>query len=117
MAAAIIRFVDLGKLPLSPVEAAEAWSVWQFWQPIGAGIATSPAYFSLTSMLLPLLGDKDAVMRLIPALFGLGIVLLPWLLRRQLGVIGALTTSLLLAVSPIQTIVSRTAGGDALALR
>ena len=116
MAAAIIRFVDLGKLPLSPVEAAEAWSVWQFWQPIGAGIATSPAYFSLTSMLLPLLGDNDAVMRLIPALFGLGIVLLPWLLRSNLGVIGALTTSLLLAVSPIQAILGRTAGGDALAL-
>jgi hypothetical protein len=116
LAAAIMRFVDLGKLPLSPVEASEAWSVWQFWQPGEVGTAASPAYFSLTSLLLPLLGDNDAVMRLIPALFGLGIVLLPWLLRRQLGVIGALTTSLLLTVSPIQAIVSRTAGGDALAL-
>ena len=116
IAAAVMRFIDLGKLPLSPNEATEAWSVWQFWQPVGTGSAASPAYFSLTSLLLPLLGDNDAVMRLIPALFGLGIVLLPWLLRRQLGVIGALTTSLLLAVSPIQAIISRTAGGDALAL-
>lgn len=116
LAAAIMRFVDLGKLPLSPAEAAEAWSVWQFWQPGGIGTAASPAYFSLTSLLLPLLGDSDAIMRLVPALAGLIVGLLPWLLRRQLGVIGALTTSLLLAVSPIQAIISRTAGGDAIAL-
>ncbi len=115
-AAAIMRFVDLGKLPLSPMEAAEAWPVWQFWQPGGAGTAASPAYFSLTSLLLPLLGDSDTVMRLIPALFGLGIVLLPWLLRRQMGTIGSLTAVTILTISPIQAIVSRTAGGDAVAL-
>ncbi len=114
--AAIMRFVDLGKLPLSPAEAAEAWSVWQFWQPGGVGTAASPAYSSLTSLLLPLLGDSDAVMRLIPALVGLGIVFLPWLLRRQLGTVGALTAVTILTISPIQAIVSRTAGGDAVAL-
>lgn len=116
LAAAIMRFVDLGKLPLSPAEAAEAWSVWQFWQPGGDGGAASPAYFSLTSLILPVLGDNDAIMRLVPALAGLIVVLLPWLLRRQLGAIGALTAVTLLAISPIQTIVSRTAGGDAIAL-
>ncbi|MCB9422134.1 MAG: glycosyltransferase family 39 protein [Ardenticatenaceae bacterium] len=114
--AAIMRFVDLGKLPLSPAEAAEAWSVWQFWQPGGAGASASPAYFSLTSLLLPLLGDSDTVMRLVPALVGLGIVFLPWLLRRQLGTVGTLTAVTLLTISPIQAIVSRTAGGDTLAL-
>lgn len=116
LAAAIMRFVNLGKLPLSPAEAAEAWSVWQFWQPGGAGGSASPAYFSLTSPLLLLLGDSDAVMRLIPALAGLAVVLLPWLRRRRLGTIEALTAVTLLAISPIQAIVSRTAGGDALAL-
>ncbi|MEJ2749032.1 MAG: glycosyltransferase family 39 protein, partial [Anaerolineae bacterium] len=88
----------------------------QFWQPGGAGTAASPAYFSLTSLLLALLGNSDVVMRLIPALVGLGIVLLPWLLRRRLGTVGALTAVTLLTISPIQAIVSRTAGGDALAL-
>ena len=116
LAALVMRFVDLGKLPLSPAEAAEALAAWGFWRPDGAPLVNNPAYFSLTSLLLPLLGDRDAVMRLVPALFGLGIVLLPWLLRRQLGAVGALTAALLLAVSPLQAIVSRTAGGDAIAL-
>lgn len=116
LAAGLIRFIDLGKMPLSPNEAAQALPVWQMWQPGGASGVVSPAYFSLSSLLLPLLGDSDTVARLIPVLFGLGIVLLPWLLRRQLGTIGTLTASLLLAVSPIQAIVSRTAGGEGLAL-
>lgn len=116
MAAALIRLFDLGKLPLSPTEASEALAVWRFWQPGAEAAVGSPAYFSFTSLLPPMLGDTDFVMRLVPALFGLGIVILPWFLRRQLGVVGALVTSLLLVISPLQSIVSRTAGGDAIAL-
>jgi hypothetical protein len=55
-------------------------------------------------------------MRLIPALFGVGLVILPWLWRKQLGTVGVMVCSLFLAVSPLQTAVSRTAGGDSPAL-
>lgn len=114
---AVSRFTNLGHIPLSPNEAEQAWASWQFWQPGSIASASgSPAYFSLTSLLFPLFGDSDAIVRLIPAVFGLALVLLPWLLQRRLGTIGALTASLLLAISPVQTIVSRTAGGDAIAL-
>ena len=111
------RFANLGDVPLSPLEAAGALSNWQFWQPGNPLLAIdSPAYFTLTALLMPFLGDGDAVMRLVPALFGWGAVLLPWLLRARLGNVGALAASLLLAASPLGIAVSRTAGGDAIAL-
>jgi hypothetical protein len=117
LAAAIMRLGQLGKLPLSPAEAEAALAVWQFWQ---AGEMTvtpaSPAYFLLTLIITPVLGFSDATVRLVPALAGLGLVALPWLLRRQIGTVAALTGSLLLAVSPLATITARTAGGEALAL-
>ena len=55
-------------------------------------------------------------MRLVPALFGMGVVIVPWLGRRWFGTVTALVASLLLAVSPLQTIISRTVGGDSIAL-
>ncbi|HSM56810.1 MAG TPA: glycosyltransferase family 39 protein [Candidatus Sulfomarinibacteraceae bacterium] len=118
IAAAIMRFTALGAGALSPDEAQRALDVWRFWQPGEAPPAfdVSPAYFSLSVLLFPLLGDSDAVARLIPALAGVALAALPWLARERLGTVGALTTSLLLAVSPTASIISVTAGGDALAL-
>lgn len=115
--AALLRFTNLGSISLSPAEASQALTVWQLSQPIHTIITIeSPAYFSLTAVLVAFLGSSDAVMRLIPALFGLGLVLLPWLLRDRLGKIGALAAAGLLAVSPLLAAVSRTAGGEAIAL-
>lgn len=128
VAAAIIRLVALDRVPLSPNEAQEALAVWRFWQPVGgeATFATklvsssatfsSPAYFTLTALLSQVGGFGDATMRLVPALFGIGLVALPWWLRPQLGVRGALVTTCLLAASPLATIAARTASGDAIAL-
>ena len=116
-AAAIMRLVNLGQIPLSPAEAESALAVWQLWQPqpLTAAIG-SPTYFTLTALLTQLLGFSDAVMRLVPALFGLGIVWLPWLLRARLGTTGALVASLLLSVSPLLAVTARSAGGDSMAL-
>jgi hypothetical protein len=121
MGAAVLRLVNLGLIPLSPAEAHEALVAWRLWQPdvLAAGLPTLPgsaAYFSLTALLLPVLGSGDSVMRLVPALFGLLLVLLPWGLRPLIGSTGALVTSLLLAVSPVHAIAARTAGGEAIAV-
>jgi 4-amino-4-deoxy-L-arabinose transferase-like glycosyltransferase len=117
LAAAVMRFTSLGRILLSPIESQEALSAWQFLQtgpnPITAG---SPAYLTLTSLLMSFLGVSDVTARLVPALFGLGLVMLPWLLRHRLGQIGALLTAALFAVSPLYAAISRTAGGDAIAL-
>lgn len=122
--AAILRLTNLPAIPLSPAEAQVALSTWQFWQPGEAGSAAlatfantgSAAYFSFTSLLMLLLGSSDTIMRLVPALFGVALVLLPWLWRRHLGLGGALVASLLLAVSPTLAITSRTVGGQSIAL-
>ena len=116
--AAVLRLANLNAIPLAPGEAQEALAVWRFWQPESSGPAFdySPAYFSLTSLLMLVLGDGEAVMRVVPAVFGVALPLLPWFWRRYLGVVGALTASLLLAVSPMATITARTAGGAAIAL-
>ena len=115
--AGVMRLVNLDSLPLSPDEATQAWQTLAFWQPDTAVILTaSPAYFTLTKLLAQVTGYSDTTMRLIPALFGMGVVIVPWLGRRWFGTVTALITSLLLAVSPLQTIISRTVGGDAIAL-
>ena len=116
-AAALLRFTELGNIPLSPSEAGEALAAWQFLQPGSLTVAIgSPAYFTLTSLLITLLGSSDAVIRLVPAIFGLGLVTLPWLMRRQIGAVGALLGAALLAISPLNAISSRTAGGETIAL-
>ncbi len=114
----VLRLVNLGQIPLSLTEAANAITAWQLWQPsaMSAAAANSAAYVSLTGLLLPVLGGSDAIARLIPALAGMGILLLPWLLRHRLGPIGTLISGLLLAFSPTLVAASRTADGSTLAL-
>jgi 4-amino-4-deoxy-L-arabinose transferase-like glycosyltransferase len=117
LVAAVMRLSGLGRILLSPIESQEALSAWQFLQtgpnPITIG---SPTFLTLTSLLMPFLGVSDVTARLVPALFGLGLVMLPWFLRSRLGQIGALLTATLFAVSPLYAAISRTAGGDAIAL-
>jgi len=117
LVAAALRLLDLGFVPLSPTEATEALATWDFWQP-GTDPVTfsSPLYFSTTVFLTQVLGFEDAVMRLVPALFGIGLVILPWILRHRIGVLGALIAGLLFALSPSLTVVSRTAGGQSAAI-
>lgn len=115
--AAIFRLGHLDAAPLAPEEAGVAWGAWQFWQPTAAPVAIpSPAYFSLTGLLSLVIGFSDATVRLVPALFSLGLVGLPWLLRGRLGTVGALVSSLLLAFSPVQAVAGRTASGTAVSL-
>lgn len=120
LGAAILRFVELGALPLGPAEAAEALAAYAVWEPARLSAANpvaigSPLYFSLTALLKPLTGG-DGALRLLPALFGLALVALPWRLRDRLGTLGALIAAALLAVAPTHVALARTAGGDSAAL-
>jgi len=115
--AAVARLVNLGAQPLSPTEAEAALAGWQFAHGIPLTAApASPAYFTLTGLLMSLGGDGDTAARLAPALFGVLTVALPWLWRGRFQPAVWLTAGVLLAFSPIQMILSRTAGGDAIAL-
>ena len=115
--AAVARFMNLGAQPLSPAEADAALTSWQFARGVPlTATPDSPAYFTFTSLIMSLGGDGDAAARLAPAVFGLLTVLLPWLWRGRFRPGVWLTAGALLAVSPIQMIISRTAGGEAIAL-
>lgn len=117
IAAVVMRFSGLDRIPLSLLEAKEALFAWQFLQTGTNEIAAgSPAYVTLTSVLMPFFGVSDSTARMIPALFGLGLVMLPWLLRSRLGQTGALITAALFTVSPLFASVSRSAGGESIAL-
>ncbi|MCA9983377.1 MAG: glycosyltransferase family 39 protein, partial [Anaerolineales bacterium] len=117
--ATIRNLADLGNMPLSVNEATNALASWLQWQPAGATaplLPLSPAYLTFTSPFTQLFGSSDAMMRLVPALFGAALVALPWLLRRQLGPVGMLVSSALFLTSPTITAMARTADGSSLAL-
>ncbi len=115
--AAILRLSDLNMVPLSPSEATEALAIWNFWLPDSETLTfASPLYFTTTAFSTQVLGFNDSIMRLIPALFGIGLVILPWFLRRRIGILGAILSGLLFTLSPGLVVASRTAGGQSSAL-
>ncbi len=116
----LLRFWDLGAKPLHHDESMHAFYSLQFardpssytYNPLLHGPFQFHAVGLWLQMVLGLQlslhtggpGNypwiNDATVRVVPALFGLGIVALPLGLRRELGRLGALLAGLLLAVSP-----------------
>jgi uncharacterized protein (TIGR03663 family) len=75
----------------------------------------SPLLYWINALLFSIFGAGDTIARLLPALFGSALVMLPALLRERIGRVGALSATALLAISPVAIITSRTASGDGLA--
>ncbi len=124
--ATILRFWGLGDKPLHHDESMHAYFSLQFAENPG-GYAYNPLlhgpfqFHAEGLMFAIILGVQaifvhgavgnpwinDTTARFLPALFGLGIVALPFWLRRELGRVGALVASFLLAVSPTFVYFSR----------
>ncbi len=124
--AAVLRFWGLGDRPLHHDESMHAYFSLQFAENPG-GYAYNPllhgpfqfhaeglvfaiilgaqAIFVHGAVGNPWINDTTA--RFLPVLFGIGIVALPFWLRRELGRTGALVASFLLAVSPTFVYFSR----------
>lgn len=112
----VMRFAGLGTWPLLESEAAQAWGAWQVLQGGGqAGLEYSPLLFAANLFSFFAFGASDAIARLGTALFGTLLPLLPWFLRERLGRVGALVSSLLLALSPAFLYYSRTLDGSVVA--
>jgi len=108
MIAAGLRFYALGAQPLRESEAAQALSAWRFSQGNFEGAAGySPLLFLGNVFTFVLLGASDALARLVPALSGTLLAVLPYFLRHRLGRSGALVASILLALSPSTLFFSR----------
>jgi uncharacterized protein (TIGR03663 family) len=118
MIAVGLRFYTLGAQPLRESEAAQALAAWRF---LGFGIwdsgfeirdsGYSPLLFLGNVFGFALLGASEAMARLVPALSGTLLAVLPYFLRRHLGRSGALVASILLALSPSTLFFSRHLGG------
>jgi uncharacterized protein (TIGR03663 family) len=110
-----LRLYDLGDRPFHHDESQDAYFSWTFlengdyeYNPLLHG----PLRFYMTAALFAVLGDSDFTARLAPALMGTLMVPLPYLLRGQLGRVGAFATAVLLAFGPSYLYFSRFARED-----
>ena len=125
-AALIARLLSLGAgTPLLPLEATQAWSAWLAAMNSSLTATTSMATTGAQSPLLYTVqrflfwmteGGSDGWARFFPALVGTALVLLPWVLRRQLGRGGALILAGLIAVDPWLLTFSRLGDGAILSV-
>lgn len=103
------RFWDLGANALHHDESIHAQWSWRLLQgdyrhsPIFHG----PFYYHVQALTFFIFGASDYTARLSAAVFGMGIVALPLLLRRRLGLVGTVAAMSLLAVSPTVVYFSR----------
>ncbi len=106
-AAFFVRFAFLDWAPLASDEAMQALASWHFVNGRPDAFTGSPLVFSGNALLFLLFRASDFWARALPALFGSALVLLPALLRRELGRPGALVASGLLVLSPSLVYFSR----------
>jgi len=109
------RLVALGDRPLHHDESVHAWFTWLLIT--GHGYEYNPIYHGPVQFYLDALGYLVAGVgatgvRLMPAIAGSVITLLPYFLRRQLGQTAALSASALLCISPSYLYFSRFARED-----
>ncbi|MGC4107458.1 MAG: TIGR03663 family protein, partial [Thermomicrobiales bacterium] len=106
VAAVLTRFWDLGYRALHHDESLHAYYSWVFSngsQPyVHHPLMHGPFLFHMNALVYLMFGASDATSRFAPALTGVAIVALPWLLRgrRFLGPWGALAAGFMLLISP-----------------
>jgi len=104
------RFWDLGVRVMSHDESLHTRFSWDLYR--GNGYAHTPLMhgpllFHMTALSYFLFGDDDFTSRIYPAVIGVLLVMLPLLLRRWLGKLGALATSVMFLISPLILYYSR----------
>jgi len=115
MLAAGLRFFDLGSRALHHDESLHAWTAWKLFAGQGYDHVPwmhGPFQFFGTAFAFFLFGDSDYSARILPALFGAGLVAVPFFLRDRLGTVGALLAATGLALSPTLLYFSRFARND-----
>jgi hypothetical protein len=108
--AAGLRFVQLGALPLSDAEAEWALQALHVAQGMRPLLGPQPVYILPTSALFYLFESSNFLARLIPALTGSVLILVPYLFRERLKPVPALLLAFFLALDPGLVSLSRQAG-------
>lgn len=117
LVAAGMRFWDLGLRAVHHDESLHAYYSWNLFD--GNGFVHNPMMhgpfqMEATAGLFFLFGDSDYTARLLYAIAGTALVLMPLLFRSRLGDWGALITSMMLTFSPAMLYYSRFARNDIL---
>ena len=102
-AALATRLWDLGARSLNYDEVLHAWYSWRYAEGMGYAhtpLTHGPFLFHAGAATFSLIGSSDYFARLVPALFGVTLVGLPYFLRSELGRRGALAVSAFLLISP-----------------
>jgi predicted membrane-bound mannosyltransferase/DNA-binding beta-propeller fold protein YncE len=125
IAAAILRFYDLGSRAIHHDESLHAFYAFQFAEGLGnvftfgtdnfepstgyshVPFMHGPFQFIASGFFQWIFGDGDYQARILAAVMGTGLVLLPIFLRKQLGVAGALCAATLITISPTLLYYSR----------
>jgi hypothetical protein len=112
--AAVLRLWNLAAAPLSTREAAQAIAAFDG---VAMPAGGSPWLFAINQVLFGLFGATvtDGGVRLVAALIGTLMVVLPALFRSHIGRYGALGAALMLAVSPTLVATSRSLDGTIVA--
>jgi uncharacterized protein (TIGR03663 family) len=115
LAALAVRLIDLGDRPFHHDESQDAYFSWLFkengdyeYNPLLHG----PLRFYLTAAMYVLFGDSDFTARLAPVLMGTLMVPMPYLLRGQIGRVGAFAAAVMFAFGPSYLYFSRFARED-----
>src|SRR5919202_5737956 len=103
LAALALRFWDLAAKAYHHDESLHAFYSWRLYD--GQGyihdpMMHGPLLFELNAVAYLLFGANDFTGRLVPALLGVAVVGMPYLLRHELGQRGAIAASALFVVSP-----------------
>jgi hypothetical protein len=109
-----VRFVNISSQPLSEFEAQSAIQAYHLAEGEPAQIGFQPAYTVLTAFLFTLFGSNEFLARLLPALVGSLLALLPFAFRAKLGKRVALVLSFGIALDPTLVGLSRLAGSTIL---
>ncbi|MFC2038048.1 flippase activity-associated protein Agl23, partial [Chloroflexota bacterium] len=101
--AIVSRFWDVGARAMSHDESLHA--LYSYYLYNGTGYTHNPMMhgpflFHANALIYFLFGDTDFTARIVPAFFGVFMVMSPLLLRRWLGRLGAIITAILLLISP-----------------
>jgi len=99
----VLRFWDLGAKGYHHDESLHAFYAWRLFD--GQGyvhdpMMHGPLLFELNALAYLLFGASDFTGRLVPALFGVALIGLPFFLRHELGKAGSIAASALLVISP-----------------
>jgi len=111
-----IRLLRLGELPLTDEEARWALQAFDLSRGLRPEIGPQPAYVVLTAFSFFIVQAGNFAARLVPALFGAVLALVPFLFRQRLGYKPAIFLAFFLAIDPAYLALSRLAGGSVIAV-